>query len=127
MFLCLFACVCMCVDMFVCVCMFVCLFACVCMFVYMFVCVCVCVYTCLCVYVSHSSYHYSRSHKLTGKPYHMSSFGESTAMKLSKDNSVRYVQYNRRQISRTYPAGGRVNSSNYDPVPMWNAGCQIGR
>ena len=34
--------------------------------------------------------------------------------------------YNKRQLSRIYPAGSRVNSSNYDPVNMWNCGCQIG-
>lgn len=56
----------------------------------------------------------------------MSSFGESTAMKLSSTQASKYVQYNRRQISRTYPAGSRVTSTNYDPVAMWNAGCQIG-
>lgn len=56
----------------------------------------------------------------------MSSFGESTAIKLSSTQASKYVQYNRRQISRTYPAGSRVTSTNYDPVAMWNAGCQIG-
>jgi len=35
------------------------------------------------------------------------------------------VEYNRRQLSRIYPAGGRVDSSNYPPHLHWNAGCQI--
>jgi hypothetical protein len=26
---------------------------------------------------------------------------------------------------RIYPRGSRVNSSNYDPVPLWLAGCQL--
>ena len=57
----------------------------------------------------------------------MSSFGESSANKFSSSQASKYVQYNRRQLSRTYPAGTRVTSTNYDPIPMWNAGCQIGR
>lgn len=56
----------------------------------------------------------------------MSSFGEATANKLSKESAVRYVTYNKVQVSRTYPKGSRVDSSNYDPTPLWNAGCQIG-
>jgi len=35
------------------------------------------------------------------------------------------VARNKRQLTRTYPAGSRVNSSNYDPVPMWNGGSQF--
>lgn len=30
------------------------------------------------------------------------------------------------KLSRIYPAGSRTDSSNYNPVPMWNVGCQIG-
>jgi len=30
-----------------------------------------------------------------------------------------------KQLSRIYPGGGRVDSSNYDPRLQWNAGCQI--
>lgn len=29
-------------------------------------------------------------------------------------------------LSRIYPAGWRTDSSNYNPVEMWNSGCQIG-
>jgi hypothetical protein len=35
------------------------------------------------------------------------------------------VKYNTRQLSRVYPAGKRVDSSNLDPRPHWNVGCQI--
>jgi len=28
-------------------------------------------------------------------------------------------------LSRIYPKGSRVDSSNYMPVPYWNAGCQV--
>lgn len=30
--------------------------------------------------------------------------------------------YNKRQLSRIYPKGTRVNSSNYNPQVYWNAG-----
>lgn len=37
-----------------------------------------------------------------------------------------FVHHNMDKLSRIYPAGSRTDSSNYNPVPMWNAGCQIG-
>lgn len=37
-----------------------------------------------------------------------------------------YVRHNVEKLSRIYPAGSRTDSSNYNPVPLWNAGCQIG-
>jgi len=33
--------------------------------------------------------------------------------------------YAQRHLVRVYPAGSRVDSSNYDPTSAWNAGCQI--
>ena len=57
----------------------------------------------------------------------MSSFGESSAVKYSsRNNSTSFMIYNKRQLSRIYPSGRRVDSSNYNPVDMWNSGCQIG-
>ena len=35
------------------------------------------------------------------------------------------LSYNKRQISRIYPKGTRVDSSNYMPQIFWNAGCQL--
>ncbi|CAI8025295.1 1-phosphatidylinositol 4,5-bisphosphate phosphodiesterase eta-1 [Geodia barretti] len=58
--------------------------------------------------------------------YQMSSFGESSAVKYSSRNtSTSFMMYNKRQLSRIYPSGRRVDSSNYNPVDMWNSGCQI--
>lgn len=37
-----------------------------------------------------------------------------------------YIRHNVDKLSRVYPAGSRTDSSNYNPVPLWNAGCQIG-
>ena len=47
-------------------------------------------------------------------------------MNLANTQGAEYVEYNKRQLSRIYPAGGRVDSSNYNPQQAWNAGCQIG-
>ena len=56
----------------------------------------------------------------------MSSFGEKKATRFIKEESASLVEYNRRQFSRVYPAGSRIDSSNFDPVQMWNVGCQLG-
>ncbi|KNC85244.1 hypothetical protein SARC_02579 [Sphaeroforma arctica JP610] len=60
-----------------------------------------------------------------GKCYNMSSFGESKTKKLSSENRLGWIKYNTRQLSRTYPGGTRVDSSNYDPTMAFRAGCQI--
>jgi hypothetical protein len=70
------------------------------------VCVCVCVFT--------------------DKCYHISSISEEAAKRLSKEECPDFVRHNLRQLSRIYPAGSRVASTNYDPMPMWLAGCQVG-
>ncbi|KAF7239142.1 1-phosphatidylinositol 4,5-bisphosphate phosphodiesterase delta-3 [Varanus komodoensis] len=36
-----------------------------------------------------------------------------------------FVQYNAQHLSRIYPLGLKLNSSNYNPQEMWNAGCQL--
>uniref|UniRef100_A0A8K9X476 Phosphoinositide phospholipase C n=1 Tax=Oncorhynchus mykiss TaxID=8022 RepID=A0A8K9X476_ONCMY len=36
-----------------------------------------------------------------------------------------FVRHNSHQLSRIYPSGQRLQSSNYDPQDMWNGGCQI--
>lgn len=56
----------------------------------------------------------------------MSSFVESKMVNLVNSQGAEFVEYNKRQLSRIYPAGGRVDSSNYNPQQGWNAGCQIG-
>ncbi|GAA6222414.1 1-phosphatidylinositol 4,5-bisphosphate phosphodiesterase delta-1-like isoform X2 [Lates japonicus] len=57
--------------------------------------------------------------------YEMSSFKEGKAMKLAEESANAYIRHNVEKLSRIYPAGSRTDSSNYDPVPLWNAGCQI--
>ena len=47
-------------------------------------------------------------------------------MGLCEDTPDEFVHHNQFQLSRIYPGGLRTDSSNYDPVPVWNSGCQIG-
>ena len=48
-------------------------------------------------------------------------------MDLVNQEPGQFVQHNKVQLSRIYPAGTRTDSSNYDPQPAWNCGCQIGK
>uniref|UniRef100_A0AAQ5XCP0 Phosphoinositide phospholipase C n=1 Tax=Amphiprion ocellaris TaxID=80972 RepID=A0AAQ5XCP0_AMPOC len=58
-------------------------------------------------------------------PNEMSSFCENDALRLIKDSGKLFVRHNSRQLSRIYPSGQRLQSSNYDPQEMWNGGCQM--
>nr|XP_033323937.1 1-phosphatidylinositol 4,5-bisphosphate phosphodiesterase gamma-1 isoform X2 [Megalopta genalis] len=56
----------------------------------------------------------------------MSSFPETKAEKLMcQQESKFFLKYHQIQFSRVYPKGQRIDSSNYNPVPIWNSGCQM--
>lgn len=57
--------------------------------------------------------------------YEMSSFDEKQATTLLKEKPLEFVNYNKHQLSRVYPAGTRFDSSNFMPQVFWNAGCQL--
>lgn len=59
--------------------------------------------------------------------WQMSSFDETKAVNLSlvRSSAEKFIAYNRVYLSRIYPKGTRVMSSNYDPIPLWLAGCQM--
>ncbi|XP_050950742.1 1-phosphatidylinositol 4,5-bisphosphate phosphodiesterase delta-1b isoform X4 [Labeo rohita] len=57
--------------------------------------------------------------------YEMASFKEGKAVTLAEESANDYIHHNTDKLSRIYPAGLRTDSSNYNPVPLWNAGCQI--
>lgn len=71
-------------------------------------------------------YDFAKS-KNEGKCHEMSSFGESKTKKIVKEKCSEFIEYNKKQLSRIYPAGSRVDSSNYNPFMAWRAGCQIGK
>lgn len=61
-------------------------------------------------------------------PSHMHSINESKISKLVTqydNNPDLWRQYNRTHMTRTYPAGTRVDSSNYNPILAWAMGCQL--
>jgi len=60
-------------------------------------------------------------------PNHMHSFGESKVNKLSRKKDLRagWMSFNRSHMTRTYPAGSRTDSSNYNPIPAWSVGSQL--
>ncbi len=56
----------------------------------------------------------------------MHSFSESRVTALCKRNqSHKWIQYNQSHISRTFPSGTRIDSSNYSPTLAWSVGCQM--
>ncbi|RXG59788.1 1-phosphatidylinositol 4,5-bisphosphate phosphodiesterase beta-4 [Armadillidium vulgare] len=57
--------------------------------------------------------------------HNMSSFSETNGLGYLKTQAIDFVNYNKRQMSRIYPKGARVDSSNYMPQVFWNAGCQM--
>ncbi|KAM8748212.1 1-phosphatidylinositol 4,5-bisphosphate phosphodiesterase beta-3 [Acanthopagrus schlegelii] len=59
------------------------------------------------------------------KFFEMSSFVETKGMDTLKSSPVEFVEYNKNQLSRIYPKGTRVDSSNYMPQLFWNVGCQM--
>ena len=62
----------------------------------------------------------------TAPAWQMSSFGESRASKaLYEQRGAEWALHNSQQISRVYPRGSRIDSDNYDPLPLWNVGVQM--
>ena len=57
--------------------------------------------------------------------FETSSMSETTCFNLLKLYPVEFVNYNKRQLSRVYPKGTRVDSHNYLPFLFWVAGCQM--
>ncbi|XP_076872901.1 1-phosphatidylinositol 4,5-bisphosphate phosphodiesterase beta-1 isoform X3 [Brachyhypopomus gauderio] len=76
-------------------------------------------------YVQPVKFNSFESSKKTNRSYHMSSFVETKALEQLTKSPVEFVEYNKLQLSRIYPKGTRVDSSNYMPQVFWNAGCQL--
>ncbi|KAJ8011463.1 hypothetical protein DPEC_G00058480 [Dallia pectoralis] len=57
--------------------------------------------------------------------YEMASVKEGKAIQLAEESANSYIRHNVDKLSRIYPAGTRTDSSNFNPVTLWNAGCQI--
>ncbi|XP_059811304.1 1-phosphatidylinositol 4,5-bisphosphate phosphodiesterase beta-3-like [Hypanus sabinus] len=59
------------------------------------------------------------------KYYEMSSMVETKGLEQLTKSPVEFVEYNKKQLSRIYPKGTRVDSSNYMPQVFWSTGCQM--
>ncbi|XP_048737703.2 1-phosphatidylinositol 4,5-bisphosphate phosphodiesterase beta-1-like isoform X4 [Ostrea edulis] len=76
-------------------------------------------------YVQPVHFHSFEVSEKRNKSFEISSFVETQATSLLKEYPVEFVNYNKRQLSRIYPRGTRVDSSNFLPQIFWNAGCQL--
>lgn len=58
---------------------------------------------------------------------HVTSVGENSLNKMFKDEGARqdFIAHNRKHLTRAYPKGSRLNSSNFEPHHMWAAGVQL--
>lgn len=65
--------------------------------------------------------------KETYAPTHVISVGESALTKMIRDEGARqdFVAHNRGHLTRAYPRGRRLTSSNYTPHHMWAVGVQL--
>lgn len=58
--------------------------------------------------------------------YNMHSFSENKVRSHCRHKlSSMWTLYNQTHMSRTYPAGSRLDSSNYNPMLAWSVGCQM--
>lgn len=57
--------------------------------------------------------------------YNVQSYSESSMRGLDKDECKQMKMQNLRMLSRVYPKGGRLFSSNYNPMFSWSLGCQM--
>ncbi|CAL8313311.1 unnamed protein product [Lota lota] len=76
-------------------------------------------------YIQPVKFHSFEGSKKINRSYQMSSFVETKALEQLTKCPVEFVEYNKMQLSRIYPKGTRVDSSNYNPQLFWNAGCQL--
>ncbi|XP_021174264.2 1-phosphatidylinositol 4,5-bisphosphate phosphodiesterase beta-1 isoform X1 [Fundulus heteroclitus] len=79
----------------------------------------------LVTYIQPVKFYCFETSKKINRSFQMSSFVETKALELLTKSPVEFVEYNKLQLSRIYPKGTRVDSSNYNPQLFWNAGCQL--
>ncbi|XP_064234916.1 1-phosphatidylinositol 4,5-bisphosphate phosphodiesterase eta-1 isoform X2 [Aotus nancymaae] len=53
------------------------------------------------------------------------SFSETRAHQVVQQKSEQFMIYNQKQLTRIYPSAYRIDSSNFNPLPYWNSGCQL--
>lgn len=74
----------------------------------------------------HGTKFYDWSTSSRNPKHHMHSFSENKLRSLARKSDRRqWAEYNKSHMSRAYPAGSRLDSSNYLPVLGWSLGCQL--
>lgn len=58
--------------------------------------------------------------------WQVSSLNETVMNQIIQLKPGELVRLNQRQLLRVYPSNFRVDSSNFNPQPYWNAGCHMG-
>ncbi|NXC13174.1 PLCH1 phosphodiesterase, partial [Corythaeola cristata] len=53
------------------------------------------------------------------------SFSETRAHQAVQQKAEQFMLYNQKQLIRVYPSAYRIDSSNFNPLPYWNVGCQL--
>lgn len=59
------------------------------------------------------------------KPFEMHSFSEDKIRTHALDSRRNCIIYNQSHMSRVYPGGIRLGSSNYNPLQAWAIGCHL--
>uniref|UniRef100_A0A671WEJ7 Phosphoinositide phospholipase C n=1 Tax=Sparus aurata TaxID=8175 RepID=A0A671WEJ7_SPAAU len=57
--------------------------------------------------------------------WQVSSLNETVMNQILQLKPAELVRFNQRQLLRVYPSNFRVDSSNFNPQPYWNAGCHM--
>jgi len=58
--------------------------------------------------------------------YDMLSLAETRIVKLlTPHRASMLLSLNQLCVTRVYPKGQRIDSSNFEPVPVWNCGCHM--
>ncbi|KAI8323181.1 hypothetical protein GQ54DRAFT_296882, partial [Martensiomyces pterosporus] len=55
----------------------------------------------------------------------VTSVSETASNQLIRQRPKQYVDYNALQMTRVYPSFSRFNSTNFNPIGHWTAGCQL--
>ncbi|KAF6025334.1 hypothetical protein EB796_016361 [Bugula neritina] len=82
----------------------------------------------LVIWCQSSSLEQFAQHGQSQKPWHVTSMSDTLVHRLMESSSAlmeERVACNRHCLARVYPSCSKVDSSNYNPQPMWNCGFQI--
>nr|CEL70819.1 TPA: Phospholipid phospholipase C beta isoform,related [Neospora caninum Liverpool] len=66
-----------------------------------------------------------RSFEQPRNPMDICSMPESRLLKLVKQSPLEFARFNQKYLTRVYPAGTRLSSSNFNPVIPWLFGAQV--